>query len=286
MEKEEQILRSHPGDFMMPTDPFTNSVGDFWGILPTRDYMKARFTLVKAMDEVYNAQSVKAQLGHFMDMLRLCRNDNMGVRDLVPGLMLRLDRDQECYDFIKWWQVFSGNSPYNRENTDFPYLNIKSADIFEPVEQFCGRFTNLSHLTCLCLLKIKLLFDVTRLEQSAASLGPIIPREILDLIQSSVPQSPAVRTSNDIIFGDSDIRETMIVKLMMQIDVIFNAVKEANEYFWPALIDPDINLTEEPEYYSAGSVEEMILVLLYNYSAWAETPGAIDFIGTKVDGDI
>lgn len=37
MEHEEQILRTHPGDFMMPADPFTNSVGHFWSILDTRD---------------------------------------------------------------------------------------------------------------------------------------------------------------------------------------------------------------------------------------------------------
>jgi hypothetical protein len=78
----------------------------------------------------------------------------------------------------------------------------------------------------------------------------------------------------------------MIDKLKAQIDAIFDAVEEANEHFWPALIDPDIDLTEIPEAYSPGSVEEMILVLRYNYDAWAETPGAIDFIEAKVDGDI
>lgn len=286
MEKEEQILRNHPGDFMMPPDPFTNSVGMFWGVFPTRDYMRARFALVTAMAEVDNAQSVKAQLDHLMDMLRLCRGDNMGVRDLVPGLMLRLNKDQECYDFIKWWKVVRDNSRYDWGNTDLPYLDIKNADIFEPVERFRGPFPNLSHLSCLCLLKIKLLFEVMRLEQSTASLGPAIPREILDLIQSSVPQSPVVRASHDIMSGDSDVRETMIEKLRAQIDVIFDAVEEANEYLWPALIDPDIDLTEIPECYSHGGVEEMILVLRYNYDAWAETPGAIDFIEAKVDGDI
>ena len=60
MEKEEQILRNHSGDFMMPPDPFTNSVGMFWGVFPTRDYMRARFALVTAMAEVDNSQSVKA----------------------------------------------------------------------------------------------------------------------------------------------------------------------------------------------------------------------------------
>ncbi|CAG8898268.1 unnamed protein product [Penicillium egyptiacum] len=286
MEEEEQILRNHPGDFMMPADPFTNSAGNFWSVLGTRDYMRARFALVEAMTQVDNAQSVKAQLDHFMDMLRLCRSDNMGVRDLVPGLMLRLNKDQECYDFIKWWEVVSDNPRYDWGNTDLPYLDIKNADIFEPVERFCGQFPDLSHLSCLCLLKIKLLLEVMRLGQSTASLGPVVPREILDLIQSSIPQIPAVCVSHDIMSGDSDVRETMVDKLKAQIDAVFNAVEEANEHFWPSLIDPDLDLTEIPESYSAGTVEEMILVLRYNYDAWTETPGAIDFIKAEVDGDI
>lgn len=286
MEEEEQILRDYPGDFMMPTDPFTNSVGNFWGVYPTRDYMRARFALVDAMTEVNNSQSVKAQLEHFMDMLRLCRSDNMGVRLLVPGLMLRLNKDQECYDFIKWWAVIDENPLYDWGNPDLPYLDIRNADILEPVDRLCGRFPNLSHLACLCLLKIKLLFEVMRLKQSTASIGPAVPSEILSLIQSSVPQSPAVRACHDIMSGDSNVRETIIERLKAQIEVVFDAVDKANEHFWDALIDSDIDLTQIPGSYSHGSVEEMILVLRYNHDAWAETPEAIDFIEAKVYGDI
>lgn len=286
MEKQEQKLRNHPD--IMPSDPFVDHVGSFWGVHEARPYMRARFALVESMAEIDNVQSVEAQLDHVMDMLRLCRSDNMGVRDLVPGLLLRLNKDQECYNFIKWWQVVSGDPWYDWGKPGLPsYLDITNADIFEPM----GRpdsfgpltpFPNVSHLVCLCLLKIKFLFDVMRLKQSTASLGPVVPREILDLIQSSVPQSPAVRASHDIMFGDNDVRETMIDKLKAQIDVIFDAVQDANKHFWPALLDPDIDLTEIPEEYGPSSVEEMILVLRYSRDAWAETPGAIDFIQAKV----
>lgn len=55
MENEEQILRDHPGNFLVPVDPFTNSVGHFWGLGETRDYMRARFALFRAMTDVDNA---------------------------------------------------------------------------------------------------------------------------------------------------------------------------------------------------------------------------------------
>jgi uncharacterized protein YoxC len=285
MENEEQILRNHPGDFMMPADPFTNSVGHFWGILDTRDYMRARFALVRCMGVIQNVQSIQAQLDHLMDMLRLCRSDNMGVRHLVPGLMLRLHKDQECYDFIKWWAVVSANSQYDWGDTDLPYLDIKNADVFESVEPFRRKFPDLSHLVCLALLKVKLLFDLLRLEESTSSLGQTVPREILDLIQSSIPQSPIVLASRNIMTGDSDTRRALIEKLKKQVDDVFEAVQKANEHFWPALIDDGGQYNEMPAAYSMGSVEEMKLVLHYNYDAWLETPGAIDWIASKYDGN-
>ncbi|GLI79005.1 hypothetical protein PoHVEF18_007327 [Penicillium ochrochloron] len=286
MEHEEQILRTHPGDFMMPADPFTNSVGHFWGILDTRDYMRARFALVDHMGEIQNVQSVQAQLDHFMDMLRLCRSDNMGVRHLVPGLMLRLHKDQECYDFIKWWAVVNENSQYDWGDTDLPYLDIKNADVFQPVEPLCSGFPDLSHLVCLALLKIKLLFELLRLQESTSSLGPTVPRELLDLIQSSIPQSTVIRASHEIMTGDSDTRRALIEKLKKQIDVVFHAVQKANKHFWPGLIDPDDYLKGLPAAYSRGSVEEVKLVLRWNYEAWEETPGAIGWIESQLEDDL
>ncbi len=96
MSQEEQKLRDHPGDWMMAANAFESSVGHFWGITLTREYMRARYALVEALGKVNTRDAVQAQLDHLLDMLRLCRGDNMGVRYLVPHLMLRLNQDQEC----------------------------------------------------------------------------------------------------------------------------------------------------------------------------------------------
>ena len=286
MEEEEQALHNHPGDFMMPEDPFTNSVGHFWSLYDTRDYMRARFALVEAMAKINSAESVEAQLDHLMDMLRLCRGDNMGVRDLVPALMLRLNKDQECYDFIKWWVVVSQNPHYDWGDNSLPYLDIKNADIFEPVDRFCGHFRAASYFSSLTLLKIKLLLDRTRLEQSYSSLGTSVPREILDIIQSSVPHSPAVRAKHDIMNGECDTRSNMVQRLKAQVDTLYKEVHRANKHFWLALINLSNDLTGLPSAYSPGSVEETQMILHYNYDAWVGTTGAIDFIKAKVHGDI
>jgi hypothetical protein len=86
--------------------------------------------------------------------------------------------------------------------------------------------------------------------------------------------------------GDSDTRRALIEKLKKQIDVVFHAVQKANKHFWPGLIDPDDYLKGLPAAYSRGSVEEVKLVLRWNYEAWEETPGAIGWIESQLEDDL
>ena len=83
---------------------FETGVGHFWGIFETRPYMRARYALIEATLKIKTYQAAKTVLEHLMDLLRLYRSDNMGVRDLVPAQMLRIGQEQEAYDFVKWWR--------------------------------------------------------------------------------------------------------------------------------------------------------------------------------------
>ncbi|KAB8231621.1 zinc finger MYND domain-containing protein [Aspergillus alliaceus] len=278
MEEREQALRGIPGD------PFDTSVGDFWGLPDTRDYMRARFALVEAMSRINNVESVQARLDHCMDLLQLCRSDNMGVRLVVPAMMLRLNKDQECYDFVTWSVVISEKSDYDWGDTNLPYYDIKNADAFEPVDRFCSEFVDLSHTVAVMLLKIKMLFDLVRLDQSASAFGARVPREILDQIQLSVPQSPVVVANRQI--QDCEIRQEETKKLKVQIHTLYTTIGRRNTHFWAALLSPELHLSAKPEYHSAGAVEEMQVVLKLCYDAWAETSGAIGFIKAKMQGKL
>ncbi len=100
MQREERKL--HEEDPYGEGDPFEFGVGHFWGIIQTRDYMRARSNVIRILEEIGSQQSLSAAVEHILGCLNLCRGDNMGVRDLVPAMMLRIGQDQECYDFIKW----------------------------------------------------------------------------------------------------------------------------------------------------------------------------------------
>lgn len=272
---EEQKLRDFPGDSLTPAYPFENSVGDFWGILETRNYMRARFALVEALRKLKTYDAVRTATEHIRDMLRLCRSDNMGVRDLLPALLLRLGQDQQCYDFIKWWQVMGRVDDYDWCDTDLPFLSIEDANVFESVGYLCSDLSELSHLVCVVLLKVKLLLDLENLANSAF-LGGKLPQELADRVRHFIPLSSIVR--EDIKLSSITDHARLIKDLSRQVDPVFRAVARTNEHFWPALLSPAAHMGPQPRSHSAGSVQEMQLQLNYSCDAWNETPGALHFV--------
>ena len=279
---EEQALHSHR-DAWRPNDVFTHHVGDFWGLLETRDYMRARFGLVVAITKIKTYDAVNSALDHLMDMLRLNHSDNMGLRDIIPPLLLRLGRDQQCYDFVKWHQTTGQEGDHDWGDMSFPIHDIMNADVFEPVDYMCRidhpSYLDLSQISAIALLKIKLLLDVETLKVSTV-LGTKVPSEILDDIQSHIPRSTIISQNKDITLHSN--YAPYIEKLSSQVVTLYQAIERANGYFWRALLDPDTHVNARPESYSPGSLENTQITLRYSIDAWMETPGALEFIKAMV----
>jgi hypothetical protein len=255
LENQEAKLRATPGDFMTPPGAtiFEEHAGHFWGIYETRPYMQARYALVEALLKVKTYAAVEAALNHLLDMLRLCRGDNMGVRDVVPPLFLRLGRDQECYDFLKWWATTGQRGDYDWGDMDEPYLDLKDENAFEPPGLFARKYPAVAHVTCVALLKIRILFDLRALK-SAAVIGERVPQEVLDNICNQMVGNIVARRQ-DIMEGKN--LDPLIEDLQTQVSDMYNTVKNSNKYFWSALLRPGASLTARPEAYSRGSEAEM-----------------------------
>ncbi|MCJ1382607.1 hypothetical protein MMC17_005720 [Xylographa soralifera] len=274
LEREETRLRSLPGDWMTPTNLFEEHVGHFWTILETRGYMRACYGLVEALLKIKTHAAVEAAHGHVMDILRLCRSDNMGVRDMLPALELRLGRDQQCYDFCKWWATTGQEGDYDWGEIANPYLDIKDADVFEPpIEHFLSA-SDLGHSVAITLLKIRLLIDVRAL-QNSSMIATRVPQEILDSLRRQLVSS--VVAGNRSIMDNTD-QVPLIQNLERQVQDLYTGVMKSNMHFWPALLNPGRHLTVRPEAFSHGSLEQMQVVLKSSIDAWTETPGAVEVI--------
>jgi len=106
---------------------FQEEVGDFWGLLETRPYMRARAGLAECLWDIGEEQ---AAVSHYQDLLRLNPNDNQGLRYQLAACLLQLghnkelakllrayDEDSAQWQYIKALAIFrkDGDTPFARK---------------------------------------------------------------------------------------------------------------------------------------------------------------------------
>ncbi|CAG7558023.1 unnamed protein product [Fusarium equiseti] len=163
---EDKALRKYRDPTWSYMNVFEYGVGDFWDISQARDYMHARHRMIDVMLEVFGGpggrvDAVKEALYHLLEMLKLSRSDNMGVRDTVPGLYIRLNEDQAAYDLMKWYAT-TDKYDWNIETT--PYFDVNNADILEDPPDICvvgpGPCISSAHVAAVLLIKVRILLDL------------------------------------------------------------------------------------------------------------------------------
>jgi hypothetical protein len=255
---------------------------------PTRDYMRARMDLVTALLKINTRDAVSASLEHLLDMLRLCRGDNLGVRDIVPGLYLRLRRDQECYDFLKWYGTQGQDADYAWGDMSLPFLNLKDEDSTEsPEPMWTGRYSDTAHAVAVLMIKLRMLLDLKDFEAAAELYkltGPTDQKLNLDIVQEihdKVETRSGIWSKHPELLALEGMKGR-IASLEQQIDRLYSAISQQNKFFWKGLAEHEKWLKLPPTPYSQGSKEEMVLLLHHHARSWIETEGSLEWAKLKL----
>jgi tetratricopeptide (TPR) repeat protein len=86
IEELETIVSMGEADF--GPEFFKQNRGEFWGLMETRPYMRARHYLAL---ELYKAGRIKDAIHHYKEMLQLNPGDNQGLRYSILGHYLEID---------------------------------------------------------------------------------------------------------------------------------------------------------------------------------------------------
>lgn len=98
-----------------------------------------------------------------MGVLQLNRSDALGVRFMIPAMMIRLGNDQEAYDFVKWWAIYGRrDSKYDWGDPDAPYLHLHGENMMEDVSLWQDETAELADQLVLLLIKLRLLLNRQR----------------------------------------------------------------------------------------------------------------------------
>ena len=73
-------------------------IGRFWGMIETRPYMRLRYTYVQLL---MSMGKFRLAITHCEDMLRLCENDNLGVRYILMALYALFEDELQAQKLFK-----------------------------------------------------------------------------------------------------------------------------------------------------------------------------------------
>ena len=105
------------GQRAIGSEAFSESAGHFWGVYETRPYMRARLALAQTLWELGRKQEAVV---HYRELLRLNRNDNQGVRELVVPAMLSLGDDAGAEEILAMYKNDAlPSTAYNRALLEF-----------------------------------------------------------------------------------------------------------------------------------------------------------------------
>ncbi|KAK1826443.1 hypothetical protein QBC39DRAFT_21233 [Podospora conica] len=257
-------------------NPFEADRGSFWLSMTNRMYLKARYLHSEMQLRSWRQQGVEDAVDNYMGSMDLDRGDSQGIRFVVPWLFLRLGRDQQCYDFCKFWQrSFKGETSSDCRDLSVPFLDIDGADATEPVDLWTSsQFTPLAHISLLYLLKFRLRQGLEAVKTCMAANPGLSPQDVLVKIRTEYC-GDILEKRPDLI-TDSDAVNAAMEKLDAQISCLFLASHKINEHYFKLLVKPTNRaLTYLPMAYTPGSVEEAEYVFMISYSAWAESPESI-----------
>ncbi|KAH6975732.1 hypothetical protein EDB80DRAFT_867744 [Ilyonectria destructans] len=165
-------------------------------------------------------------------------------------MVLRLDLDYECYDFVKWWATCDPDGEYDWGDMTLPHLDIRGADVLEEPD-FFDEYPALNHFFAVLLLKLKLPVDIRNLKIARKIFAlRRLPFDLGELIEPVVVRSPLSTPLQK--QSPASLFKTERT-LLGYICVLGETLSQTNRYFMCCLFDPDQALAEKPESYTHGA---------------------------------
>lgn len=319
--KEANNLRNLPGDMFFPINVFETSVGHFWGIEETRNYLLARFFYSMKLADLNTEASIQISIDNLKDILRLNLKDNLNVKLILPFLILRFPgREQECYEFICWVfglfdakfdsnDLFHPSSNTTKENNSILLSPNVNSILLSPN-------VNLSEVVCICLIKLRFYLKLqhfyistkTFLRGTLHRLNNCSPMkkmgghiDELKLIRDFL--TPKMLSSFYQILPNEK-REpkatllNVITELRFQVITLMKVAEMKNCHIWEALINPlDVFSSPPPkQIFGLGSSEEELNFVIrsilpaceldYKDMDYGSRSKPLDFIRRHINTDI
>ncbi|KAM7189661.1 hypothetical protein V8F33_009909 [Rhypophila sp. PSN 637] len=221
---------------------FESLQGDFWDHIK-RLYLKGRLIHRETLIVSRRQQGIEDALALFLMMLQHGRADHLGCRRLIPALYLQLGRDQECYDFLKWWAT-ADREEKALCDTSRPYLDIRDADAtsHEDVVKFwvspkTAPVNSLFHLAPLLLLKMRLLNSIREFHNYRDEHPDVTPEEAVLKIRPELAVGDILERRPDLI-ADNKLLDKAEDQVYESVHRLISKVQHENDDYLAMPLTP------------------------------------------------
>ncbi|RTE81938.1 hypothetical protein BHE90_003542 [Fusarium euwallaceae] len=289
LEKERKALWDMVDDGSVPNDLFKDGIGYFGAVPLTEPYILAKYQLANTLLLSFGGpggrvDAVQAALDCFLRMFRLNRGDRKHVRLVIPALFIRLNKDQEAYDFIKWcastgdpaYFEWDDWGQYGWDN-DLDFLQVKDADAFEESKNWVSEHrSDTSPMLALTLIKVRILLDLLATLNTTRAFQGSVPKEIIELICEQLVGG-IVQARSEIIRGRVEDMACHIETIKAQIMGLYKLMNEYNPHVWRLMLsDPYAAAASGPFSYPFTSEETACMAIEESMASWLETPRSLD----------
>ncbi|PFH58578.1 hypothetical protein XA68_13480 [Ophiocordyceps unilateralis] len=228
-----------------------------------------------------SAEVVQTALKDLQDMLRrVSFNEvrSLGLCCMLPGLLIRLGRDDEALQYIKF-----NNCLYRRLYDPVDFQNmvpaeldddgnlVESADddpsecthncgLHDEIDLFHQRAESLlqggrlllSHAPFILLLKMRALLVLKTLQNAQLAFFGILPQEIIDLIKARVLDSVTCNRQ-DMLVATPETMQQLDGELERDVQVTCQYIQTCSSKFWDIFTtDTDAKFLSDPSSYELG----------------------------------
>jgi MYND finger len=245
----------------------TNLLGNFLGL------NRARFQLANVIYglacEANPPQQIywEVVIGHYQEMMCLCRLDDLGHRFKLPFLLLEANRDDDAACFISYWL----REEEENENYENIHSNSSEGDWIYPREKD-ARFSQVIIPTLSPNLAILVAAATIKMRLVAMEMSHVQAMQAYTSTEFGIKVDPVQHVVEAMLMG-SDTR------LQGQLDHLLDIIHQNNSIILPDLLNPEPLLSQpRPGYYFSGSPSEAYFVLENAHRIWSRIPGASAFL--------
>lgn len=269
------VITRERGEFKQ--NIFENCSGIFWEIPEARNYCLTRFRLSNILNEVAETYEVRPLLeiiaNHRLELMRLIGCDELEQRYVVPFTLLSVNRDDDCYGFVKYWisLIIAGSySPrMHQRSSRGHWIYLKDQDMTEDVLDVLkpnAPGIPLPFVAALCIIKLRII---------AAHDARVKHFEIFSQSQGGRLLGDSLTHVRAAYVGDQAERK-MIQRQEKHLKRYLQLMHRINPSFLPSIVNPRPLMGQEHSCtWTPGTPSEAYGVHYDSHHLFSSIPGAL-----------